>query len=217
MMTSRHDAPTVTISLPHKRAVELAALLQYGIFCPVAGPQSVLAFLSAQPGLSRAYIESRVETIFINGLPVDCLEDTVAAGDTVALSAAMPGLAGAIFRRQSLHAGLRSVPTPGVQNAETVSPDEAEISECGYICLKLFNAVARDVVGLLLEKGVLLPARALAQYAGRTAAGLPCRWNDEAVSWEAFVRLLRRTPRIFLRLQGSERPYAGGEECSRRP
>lgn len=216
-MTSRHDAPTVTISLPHERAVELASLLQYGIFCPVEGPQSVQSFLLVQPGLSRAYIEARVETIFVNGLPVDCLEDTVAAGDTVALSAAMPGLAGAIFRRQSLHAGLRSVPAPGAQGAETVSPGETESSECGYICLKLFNAVARDVAGPLLEKGVLLPARALAQYAGRTAAGLPCRWNDEAVSWEAFVRLLQTTPRVFLRLQESERSYTGGEECNRRP
>jgi len=196
----------VTISLPQNRVPELAVLLQYGIFCPVQGSQSVQAFLLAQPGLSRAYIEAKVKTIFVNGQPADQLETMVTAGDTVALSAAMPGLAGAIFRRQGLHASLRS--KPGQIDTATLgktTDNSRASSDQGYICLKLFNTIACDLAAIFFSDGVLLPARALMHYARRTStlcsSQMPCYWNEELVEDEQLVRLLHTQTRIFLRLQ----------------
>lgn len=208
-MPPRCQTPTVAIALPLPRAAELAVLLQYGILCPVAEPQSLQAFLLAQPGLSRAYIETRVETIFVNAQPADHLETMVGAGDSIALSAAMPGLAGAIFRRHSLHAGLRSAPAATPANAAEPANDTSSEAPCIY--LKLFNTVARDLAGPLLSEGVFLPARALVQHAGRSealgSAAMPCRWNGRTVDREALLALLRGAATVFLCLQeGRETP-----------
>lgn len=208
-MPTRCQPPTAAITLPPTRAAELAALLQYGIRRPVAEPQNLQAFLLVQPGLSRAYIETRVETIFVNGQPADHLEIMVGAGDSIALSAAMPGLAGAIFRRHSLHAGLRSA--PAATPAKAAEPANDTSSEAPCIYLKLFNTVARDLAGPLLSEGVLLPARALVHHAGRSEAlgssAMPCRWNGRAVDRKTLLDLLRTAATVFLRLQGRE-------ECS---
>src|SRR5665647_491591 len=95
--------PLLILSVPHQAMAGFASLLQHGILLPVDRPVALLPFLLALPGFDAEYIENTVQTIFINGVAVDSLDRSLPAGSTLALSAAMPGLAGAIFRRQGLH------------------------------------------------------------------------------------------------------------------
>ncbi len=68
----------------------------------------------------------------------------------------MPGLAGAIFRKNSFHAALRS----DIKTTETASPQAKTLA----VTLKLFNSIALDRGKELLARGVRLPAQTLANF-----------------------------------------------------
>ena len=70
----------------------------------------------------------------------------------------MPGLAGAIFRREGPHGSLRS---------RTASDACIGDDGPGHITLKLFNSIAADRVFDLLERGIRVSGQALAEFAGR--------------------------------------------------
>lgn len=150
--------PQLTLALPEEAVAGFASLFQHGILFAVDRPVAILPFLLALPGFTPEYIEKTVQTIFINGVAADSLDRSLAAGSTLALSAAMPGLAGAIFRRQGLHGSLRSQPVAKV---------ESNPSAFGYITLKLFNSIAADRVRDLLTQGILVSGKALHDFAAR--------------------------------------------------
>ena len=152
------DIPCLTITLPRAKAAGFASLLQHGILFAVDGPVAIRPFLLSLPGFSADYIEGAVQTIFINGVAADSLDKPLTAGSTLALSAAMPGLAGAIFRKQGAHGSLRS---------RQVSDAQPESTEAGYLTLKLFNSIAVDRVLDLAGKGLLLRGKAVRDFATR--------------------------------------------------
>ena len=152
------DAPCLTITLPQAKAAGFASLLQHGILFAVDGPVAIRPFLLSLPGFSADYIEGAVQTIFINGVAADSLDKPLAAGSTLALSAAMPGLAGAIFRKQGAHGSLRS------RQVGDAAPAGAE---AGFLTLKLFNSIAADRVLDLTSRGVLLQGKAVREFAAR--------------------------------------------------
>jgi hypothetical protein len=119
---------------------------------------SVKALICSCLGLSADYLEQRLQTIFLDGKAVDDTEATVVRqGATLALSAAMPGLAGATLRRGSAYAAMRNQITHQKGTC-------GESTEDGTICLKLFNLVAKDVGHLFLEKGVLISGKYLKDF-----------------------------------------------------
>jgi len=150
--------PQLTLTLPEEAVAGFASLLQHGILYAVDQPVAILPFLLALPGFTAEYIEKTVQTIFIDGVAGDSLDRSLSAGSTLALSAAMPGLAGAIFRRQGLHGSLRSQPAAKV----ATNPSAA-----GFITLKLFNSIAADRVGDLLIHGIHISGKALHDFAAR--------------------------------------------------
>ncbi len=105
-------------------------------------------FLAGELELSEQYIENRIQTIFLNGKAVDNIK---AAGlsdkDTLALSAAMPGLVGATFRRGGRYAAMRQ--NVSHSNSCTSVPDKTKT-----IVLKLFNLVAKEIGPGLLARGI---------------------------------------------------------------
>ena len=112
-----------------------------------SGTVSIGVFLNRLPGFTVDYINSRVQTIFLNGSAVDDLETPLTgARPVLAISAAMPGLAGAIFRRNSMHAALRS--------ASAQDPVSSEHPETVSVTLKLFNMIAAEKGPGLLARGV---------------------------------------------------------------
>lgn len=152
--------PQLNILLPQPGFAGFASLLQHGILLPLDRPVAMLPLLVSLPGFTEAYIEKTVQTIFINGVAADRLDRLLFAGQTLALSAAMPGLAGAIFRRQGIHGSLRSQPQAAA------IPESAA---AGFLTLKLFNSIALDRVEDLLTAGILINGQAFCDFAALRA------------------------------------------------
>ncbi|MEW5775150.1 MAG: hypothetical protein AB1916_16655 [Thermodesulfobacteriota bacterium] len=136
----------------------LNPLLRAGVGIPVPGPLPVRGLLCDVLGLDPEFVESRVATLFLNGSPVDDLDETqVRPGDTLALAAAMPGIAGITMRRNSPVKALRA-DISCTQTAAGSRPGSA-----GTVTVKLFNFIALEAGPALLAQGVIAPAPHLAQ------------------------------------------------------
>ncbi len=133
------------------------ALFQQGFFLSAPVGASLEEVLT-MAGFSREYLQTRVQTVFHNGHAVDdAVTETVGGGSTVALSAAMPGLVGAIFRKKSPIAALRSQTGKGVECVSGRGRTE-------LIRVKLFNSVAQDMGPALLAQGILLDGAVAADF-----------------------------------------------------
>ena len=132
-------------------------LLQSGLYLDVDQGCSIGELLSGLPGFTEEYIAVKVQTIFFNGVPADDLDQQLTGESGVlAISAAMPGLAGAIFRKGGLHASLRTT-------AEVV-PDSDTSGTPIRIRLKLFNMIAKDQGGSILYRGCVVLAAGLRKF-----------------------------------------------------
>jgi len=146
----------ITIQARTEDVPRFTSLLQAGILLPVRRGSSIGAFLGALPGFTAEYITEQVQTIFLDGTATDDMETPIDGTTPVlAISAAMPGLAGAIFRRNSLHAALRTVKP---HNKASTADENVTVT------LKLFNAIARDRGEKLLRQGVHMKAKNFAQF-----------------------------------------------------
>ncbi len=117
---------------------------------------SLKEFFLDRLGLVETYLEDRVQTIFLNGKAVDNIETALITEDsTIALSAAMPGLVGATFRRGGRYAPMR----------EKISYD-TEVNDHrhqeGLVFLKLFNMIAKEMGPEILKRGILVKGEDLA-------------------------------------------------------
>ncbi len=122
---------------------------------------SVEAFLCGEIGIPANYLRDRVQTVFLNGKAIDDLGSTVVVDNSVmALSAAMPGLAGAVLRRGGFYAAMRR------QISHETAAD-ARTGKAAAVTLKLFNLVARELGPNFLEKGILIPCGRLREFLDR--------------------------------------------------
>jgi hypothetical protein len=134
--------------MDNNRMSGIAQLLQRGIVVKAPVNCTVRDFLNGQLKLSADYVENRISTILLNGKPVDNIDKaTLKDGDTLALSAAMPGLVGTTLRKGSFYAAMRD----GITYHET---RETDLQCEGMITLKLFNMVASELEPFLLEDGI---------------------------------------------------------------
>src|SRR5208337_5424224 len=109
-----------------------------------------LAKVLEEAGFSRKYLEEKVQTVFLDGNAVDDLDCAIVEGGSViALSGAMPGLAGAILRKGSLISALRSKTSPEMVPHRTEDTMHA-------LRLKLFNTIANEMGPGLLHSGILV-------------------------------------------------------------
>jgi hypothetical protein len=115
-------------------------------------------FLAKELGIEDGYIKNRIQTIFLNGKAVDNIETTgLSDGDTLSLSAAMPGLVGATFRRGGRYAAMRQ----SVSHSDNGTSIQAKTK---IIILKLFNLVAKEIGPRLLERGIHIPGSDLIPF-----------------------------------------------------
>jgi hypothetical protein len=140
----RHISLTVEASL----IPAFSRLLQNGFWIKGNVGCSVKSFLCEQFGLSTEYLENRIQTIFLDGDVVDDVERaTVVDGDTLSLSAAMPGLAGAVLRKGGYYAGMRDqISCKG----ETTSAS----MQYGKVLVKLFNMPLQELGPIFLKHGI---------------------------------------------------------------
>lgn len=127
-------------------------LFQEGITVEAVTGFSVKAFLCDQIGLEPRYVEERISTVFLDGMPVDDIDAALLHdGALLALSAAMPGLVGATLRRGGYYAPMRSA----ISYRRTDVP--ASVRK-GRVKIKLFNTVMEEAGPQFLRQGIVVPA-----------------------------------------------------------
>lgn len=141
------------VTEPEKVLPAFTPFLQRGFFVQIAAGCSLQTLLCVHFELDSTYVEQRIKTIFLNGVPVD---DPAAVfvenGATLALSGALPGLAGATLRRGSPLAGLRSSGSrPDKAYAPSVKP--------GFVQVKIFNLLIPELGPNFLRRGIFLPRK----------------------------------------------------------
>ena len=173
------------------------ALLSQGFTVKVRVGCTIRELLHRQLGLNADYIEQRLQTIFLDGKAVDNIDTAVVkGGSTLALSAALPGLAGATLRRGGAYASLRS----------QISHEKSKLSdhiEEGELVLKLFNLVVWELGPMFLEKGVWIDGKKLQGFfqkapdsfwAGCRAAEL----NGQPLAIDSLANMDRDQQEIFV-------------------
>lgn len=109
-------------------------------------------------GFSRKYLEEKVQTVFLDGSAVDDLDCAIVEdGSVIALSAAMPGLAGAILRKGSPILALRS------RTSQVMVPHRTD-DTMHALRLKLFNTIANEMGPGLLHSGILVKRQDLEDF-----------------------------------------------------
>jgi len=137
------------------------SLLREGFLVEAEPGCSIKALLCEQFMVSPEYLEARVQTVFLDGKPVDDLDRTeVPGGATLALSAAMPGLVGATLRRGGYYAPLRS---------EIPCREQGTLTETGaaMVLVKLFNLLGPELAPTFLARGIWLSGRRLREFLSR--------------------------------------------------
>jgi hypothetical protein len=140
----KHISLTVEASL----ILAFSQLLQNGFWIKGNVGCSVKSFLCEQFGLSPEYLEKRIQTIFLDGDVVDDVERaTVEDGATLSLSAAMPGLAGAVLRKGGYYAAMRDqISCKGETTSASMQP--------GKVLVKLFNMPLQELGPIFLKHGI---------------------------------------------------------------
>ena len=154
-LTPLGAATKLYLSLDDRLIPMFFQLLQKGFMIKAHLGCSIKSLLCQQLDLSPEYLKKRVQTIFLDGKPVDDVDSTIVnEGSTLALSAAMPGLVGAIFRRGSRYAHMRSQISRG-ERIKSSSVKEAMVS------LKLFNILLRELGPAFLNRGIWVKGKDL--------------------------------------------------------
>jgi hypothetical protein len=138
-------------------------LLRNGFSADLTVGCSLEHLLCNQLDIAPDYLYSRVQTVFLNNSPLDDLASTIVPnGAVISLSAAMPGLNGAMMRRGGLLAGLRS--------SISHTLDETDFQPfAGRITLKLFNLVAKELGPHFLTRGIVVNSKDLDELLSRHA------------------------------------------------
>jgi hypothetical protein len=133
-------------------------ILQQGFALKVHVGCTVEELLLHQLGVSPEYLEERIQTIFLDGNPIDDVTSAyVLSGSTLALSAALPGLAGATLRRGGYYAPLRS-------QISYKQANDTEATHEGVVFIKLFNLSLKELGPLFLSQGVLVDEKSLSNF-----------------------------------------------------
>ena len=130
---------------------------------------SVKELLCSQLGIHEDYLAGRIQTIFLNAKVVDDVNSAIVSeGSTLALSAAMPGLVGAILRSGGFYASMRSQ----ISYDKNISSSP---SNAGKITLKFFNLIVKELGPAFLEKGIWIEGEKLQKFLTRNSEELSMR------------------------------------------
>jgi hypothetical protein len=134
------------------------SLFQKGVLIRGKAGSSLFSFLSNECGISRDYIEERIQTLFLNGKVVDDLNTAkIEDGSVLSLSAAMPGLLGATLRKGGYYSVFRSHIST---NEKALSSQTGEAT----IRLKLFNLILKELGPGLLREGTEIQKQDLHRF-----------------------------------------------------
>jgi hypothetical protein len=134
------------------------SLLRHGFMVETRVGCSIKTMLCNALGMDDDYVEDRIKTIFLDAKPVDdistaCIND----GSVLALSGAMPGLAGATLRRGGRLASFRG-------SISCRSDGKNALSKDGHVFVKLFNLLVKDLGSIFLKQGILIKKEQLEDF-----------------------------------------------------
>jgi hypothetical protein len=120
--------------------------------------QSIEDLLFRQLALKKKFVEEKVSTVFLDGQCVDDIASATLKNDSVvALSSALPGLAGATLRRGGQYACLRNSITYHNENKHIETQE-------GAITVKLFNLLMVELGPVFLRKGIIMGRSAIVSF-----------------------------------------------------
>ena len=147
-----------TLTIAEDQIQRFFHLLQQGFMVKAKVGCTIKEMFCHQFGISPEYLEGRIQTIFLDGKAVD---DAGAAmvrdGSALALSAAMPGLVGATFRKGGYLASFRS--------QITHAPDDLFAQrQDGNITIKIFNLLLQEMGPPFLSRGIIIRREVLGDF-----------------------------------------------------
>jgi len=174
-------------------------LLNAGFMVNIRVGESVKIFVCERLGIDEAYFDERVQTLFLDSKPVDDPATAVVKnGSILALSAAMPGLVGAVFRKGGKYRGLRGSIT---------HPDENDVTagKTGWVTVKLFNLILKELGPFFLETGVWLKRETiLAFFADRVSRLIgdiqSVILNDREIAPQALLEIKGEEYPLYIRI-----------------
>jgi len=127
-----------------------SSILQAGFKVNIRTGVNIRDLLCNQFDVAPDYVKDRIRTAFLNGKPVDDFNTAMVEKEaTLALSAAMPGLVGATFRKGGILAVFRGTIT------HTKADSSVEDRE-GTVSIKLFNVLAKEIGLTFLKRGLMV-------------------------------------------------------------
>jgi hypothetical protein len=146
------------LTVESNRLSLFSPLLGQGFSLTVRTGCSVRELLCGELGVRGDYVDQRIQTIFLDGKAVDDLDTAVIRQDsTLALSAAMPGVAGAMLRRGGAYAAMRS------QISHQNKAVHNSVAN-GVVMLKLFNLVALELGPGFLKQGIRISGKHMENF-----------------------------------------------------
>ena len=142
---------TLSLTLDKKILSPFINLLQKGFLVKTPTGSTIKDMLCDHYDVDENYLEHRIQTIFLDGKPVDDVDKAmVKNGSNVALSAAMPGLVGSTFRRGGVLASFRSGITYRQEEPASNTPEDVVVS------IKLFNLLVNELGPQFLRNGIII-------------------------------------------------------------
>jgi hypothetical protein len=157
--TKKQTPPQLLLEIGKRHATALACLLlQNGFILPnIKVGCSVREFLAGELGLTPEYIRNRIQSLFLDGKPVDDYDVAhIRNGSRLALSSALPGLVGATLRQGGLLAAFRG----------SITYRDSGINETGSgtVHVKLFNLIMDELGPSFLLEGILVKTAVLQSF-----------------------------------------------------
>ncbi|MBW1969449.1 MAG: hypothetical protein JRI82_08130 [Deltaproteobacteria bacterium] len=180
-----------------------SSLLGQGFTLKVRTGCSLRELLCEQLGVHADYVDQRIQTIFLDGKTVDDVDTAVIRQEsTLALSAAMPGLAGATLRRGGAYAAMRRQ----ISHQNTASHNSVAN---GVVMLKLFNLVALELGPGFLKQGIWIRGKHMENFFKKVPDYFwpGCRAAEidgTPLKVEEIGRLEWRRRQVFLKLEFKE-------------
>ena len=175
-------------------------LLGQGFLVNVPANCSIRDLIVECLGIPDDYLEERIQTLFLNGTVVDNLNScNIKESSTLALSGAMPGLAGAVLRRGGFYASFRRQ-ISHTENQPRIDKDNH------WIVLKLFNMIVKELGPGFLEKGIWMEGEKLQKFLTRHAEELKMHgtsgdMNGKPADIHGLLKVDWKTHLVFLRVK----------------
>jgi hypothetical protein len=182
----------------HRIAVFLK-LIESGFKLKIQTGLSIRELFCDQLDISDDYFDNRIQTIFFDGKPVDNVNTArVYNGARIALSAAMPGLVGAVFRKGGHYASFRHT----ISHSEAGNPN---VTGEGEIVLKFFNMVAKELGPIFLQKGIIIDGKRFQNFVLNNSENLELtctsiHLNDVAIDVSRLKETRWEDQEIFLQV-----------------